>query len=237
MADPDHESMSRRRLLQTGTLMAGVALLGPLASIARATRKEPEGEDVSPAEDLMREHGALNRLLLVYEAALPSLDAGSDSSLKTVGSAAGLIRRFVEDYHERLEERHLFPRFEKAGKLKDLVAVLRAQHDAGRELTDAIQGLTRSRASADRKALADALRLFVRMYRPHEAREDTVLFPAFKELVSKAEYDALGERFEDKERELFGKKGFEGIVEQVAELERAIGIYDLVRFTPPAVKP
>jgi hypothetical protein len=29
------------------------------------------------------------------------------------------------------------------------------------------------------------------MYNPHEAREDTVLFPAFRNLVSKNEYDSL----------------------------------------------
>ena len=36
---------------------------------------------------------------------------------------------------------------------------------------------------------------FVRMYEPHEAREDTVLFPQFRKIVSKHEYDALGEEF------------------------------------------
>ncbi|AHF17361.1 hypothetical protein NIASO_06125 [Niabella soli DSM 19437] len=30
------------------------------------------------------------------------------------------------------------------------------------------------------------------MYRPHEAREDTVLFPAFRKIVSRHEYDSLG---------------------------------------------
>ncbi len=34
------------------------------------------------------------------------------------------------------------------------------------------------------------------MYRPHEAREDTILFPALRKLVSKNEYHSLGEKFE-----------------------------------------
>jgi hypothetical protein len=29
-------------------------------------------EDISPTEDLMQEHGLLNRILLIYEASLPS---------------------------------------------------------------------------------------------------------------------------------------------------------------------
>jgi hypothetical protein len=70
------------------------------------------------------------------------------------------------------------------------------------------------------------------MYRPHEAREDTVLFPALRRVVSAHEYASLGEDFERKEHELFGKEGFEGIVEKVARIEKELGIYDLEKFTP-----
>ena len=38
--------------------------------------------------------------------------------------------------------------------------------------------------------------------------------------------------FEKKEHQLFGKEGFEGIVEQVAKLEQSFGLYDLSQFTP-----
>ena len=70
------------------------------------------------------------------------------------------------------------------------------------------------------------------MYRPHEAREDTVLFPAFRSIVSKNEYDSLGDEFEKKEDELFGEEGFFKVVDQVAGLEKKLGIYDLSKFTP-----
>lgn len=76
------------------------------------------------------------------------------------------------------------------------------------------------------------INLFVRMYRPHEAREDTVLFPALHSIVSRNEYDAMGEDFEKKEHELFGKEGFEGMVDKVGELEKKLGIFDLAKFTP-----
>jgi len=70
------------------------------------------------------------------------------------------------------------------------------------------------------------------MYRPHAAREDTVLFPAFRKLVKAREYAELGEQFEDKEDALFGRGGFDDVVGQVAELETAVGIYQLAQFTP-----
>jgi hypothetical protein len=84
----------------------------------------------------------------------------------------------------------------------------------------------------ERTAGAKALAEFIRMYRPHEAREDTVLFPALRPIVSAHEYAALGEDFEDLEHKLFGKEGFEGVIVRVGELEKKIGIYELSQFTP-----
>ena len=134
----------------------------------------------------------------------------------------------------RLEEDHLFPRFRKKNKLVDLVDTLDAQHKSGRRVTERILSLARAglKSDADKQALSTALHQFVRMYAPHEAREDTVLFPAFRELVSKNEYAALGEDFEKREHQLFGKEGFEGMVEKVGGIEKTLGIYDLKQFTP-----
>ncbi len=70
------------------------------------------------------------------------------------------------------------------------------------------------------------------MYRPHAAREDTVLFPAFRELIGKGGYEELGEQFEDQEHRLFGEHGFADTVVQVAHLESTLGIADLAAFTP-----
>lgn len=205
------------------------------ASQEKAEKEKEEEEGVSPAEDLMREHGVLNRILLIYEEAARRLRAGEGFDAAVLASSASVIRSFVEDYHEKLEEDYLFPRFEKARKLTDLVGVLRAQHQAGRRLTDQVRQLavpgTRKDPSASRR-LETALHAFIRMYRPHEAREDTVLFPALRSIVSANEYDSLGEEFEKKEHQLFGEEGFTKIVDDVAKLEKALGIYDLGQFTP-----
>src|SRR5207245_595686 len=121
----------------------------------------------------------------------------------------------------------LFPRFEKAGRLTDLTSVLRAQHQAGRRLTDEITQLATAASLRDAQSVArarEAMRQFIRMYAPHEAREDTVLFPALRKIVSKHEFDALGEDFEKKEHQLFGEDGFEKMVDRVASIEKTLGI-------------
>jgi hemerythrin-like domain-containing protein len=238
---------TRRNFLRNSSI-AGAGLLVPALVIAQEKAapehdkdkeekdKKKGDEDVSPAEDLMREHGLLNRLLLIYDDHLRMLGAKRSFDGSILVSAADIIRHFVEEYHEKLEEDFLFPRFRKAGKLVNLVDTLETQHKAGRELTAKIRELagtaTLKYVSSDSDNLADALRAFLRMYHPHEAREDTVLFPAFRKIVSPHEYDALGEDFEKKEDEKFGEDGFFKMVDKVAELEKKLGIYELAQFTP-----
>ena len=221
-----------------GLLGAGGVLVGTAAVAAEkggAKKKGGGDEDVAPPEDLMREHGVLNRILLIYEEGIRRVEAKQPFPSETVAAAADIIRRFIEQYHEKLEEDHLFPRFEKANKLVDLVATLRRQHQAGRKLTDGILKLTAPAGApvpGNQQKLLEAMRAFIRMYRPHEAREDTVLFPALRSIVPPKEFSELGEQFEDKEHQLFGKEGFEGVVVQVGKLEQTLGIYDLDQFTP-----
>jgi hemerythrin-like domain-containing protein len=177
----------------------------------------------------MREHGVLNRVLLIYDEAIRRIAAKEKFDAAAISNSAGLIKRFIEDYHEKLEENHLFPRFEKAGKLVELVKTLRTQHAAGRNLTDRILASVKA---GDLESASVSLAAFVRMYRPHEAREDTVLFPALHDIVSRHEYDALGEQFEAIERKTFGGDGFDMAVDQVTALEKQFGIHDLAQFTP-----
>jgi hemerythrin-like domain-containing protein len=144
--------------------------------------------------------------------------------------AAGIVRRFVEAYHEEVEERFVFPVFLRAGVMVDLVNVLWDQHRAGKRVTEAILRRTKTGEGVDE--LPALTRAFTAMYRPHAAREDTVLFPALRGLVGARAYAELGERFEEMERARLGARGFEGAVEEVARLEERIGIHELAQFTP-----
>jgi hemerythrin-like domain-containing protein len=190
----------------------------------------------------MREHGVLRRLLLVYDDVLRRLASGASFPTQPVVQSAEIVRHFIEDYHERLEEQFVFPAFRQAGsrwkRLAALVDVLQAQHVAGRRLTDIVLAQARSaRSSVDlrgaaRMTLASGIQRFVRMYSPHAAREDTDLFPALREVVPAREYAEMGEKFEDQEQALLGARGFAGAVQQVAAIEESLGLYDLKQYTP-----
>jgi hemerythrin-like domain-containing protein len=226
---------SRRNFLKRSGIAIGIAAgLAPFGAIVQAAEKTGKpNQEISPAEDLMREHGVLARALLIYDEISLRIESGNEFPSDELFATARLIQRFVESYHEKLEENYLFPRFEKAGKLVDLVKVLLAQHQAGRRLTLQILGIPSKYLTAEEKSrLKLDLRAFCRMYRPHKAREDTVLFPAFHTIVSEKEFDSLGESFEDKEVELFGEGGFENIVDEVTGIEKKLGIFELSQFTP-----
>ncbi len=171
------ESDRRQFLLSAGVTMGG--MIAFLPAVVRADDKKEQTETpVGATEDLMREHGVLNRILLIYEEGLRRLHAKEDVPPEVLYHPAELVRKFVEDYHEKLEENFIFPIFEKHHKLTDLTQTLRRQHQAGRDVTDIVL----PNAKGDRWTNADhrhdavrALHAFIRMYRPHETREDTVL--------------------------------------------------------------
>jgi len=268
---------SRRRFLSlTGSLAAGIAVPGIPASVLAAEMKEGKVKEsgVNPVEDLVREHGVLGRVLLIYEEAISRIRGSKELPSEVVTDSAGIIRRFIEDYHEKLEEDEVFPRFQKAVKLRDLVSALLDQHQAGRRLTDSIlklstpevlplpkakqeqkdesaamqqiyggkpllfrdDGTVRFKSKSPNAKAKDelvlAMQQFIHMYRPHAAREDTALFPAFRSIVSPREFDELGDKFEERETELFGKEGFERVVASVDEIEKKLGIHELSKFTP-----
>ena len=224
----------RRFLAATAAALASVA--GPVRGAGEAgdDKKGESGAQVSAAEDLMREHGVLNRILLVYEESLRRVRSGEDVPPAVFHKPALLVREFVEDYHEKLEENFIFPEFEKRKELVDLVEVLRNQHQVGRKVTDVILRNAvpeQFRKAENRQELVRACEAFIRMYRPHEAREDTVLFPALHQIISAGRMKELGEQFDKEEERLFGDEGFEKTVDQVAAIEKQLGIYDLAQFT------
>ena len=192
-------------------------------------------EEISPTEDLMREHGLVERILLIYEEIIRQIDTHQKISVNALKKSSEIVRSFIENYHEKSEENHLFPRFEKAKKLVELVRLLQRQHQEGRTLTDYIS----LHANDDdligpnqQKKMKETLQQFINMYRPHKSREDTILFPSFRALVSEKEYQSLEEIFEEEERSLFGEDGFSRTVSEVARIEKELGIYEVSLFTP-----
>lgn len=193
--------------------------------------KEPElfPHDISAPEDLMREHGLLNRVLLIYEEVINRIDHNEDFPAVQLAQSLEIVKKFIEEYHEKIEEDHIFPLFEKHMVEVDLVTTLREQHIRGRAMTNKLQLLVAGKQhdAPILNEIKDLLHQFIAMYRPHESREDTVIFPHVRSLVNEEEYVELAEMCEDTEEKVFGEHGFELMLQKVEDIEKTLGIYEL----------
>jgi hemerythrin-like domain-containing protein len=186
----------------------------------------------------MREHGVLRRALLVYVAAASKLRADPSTVPPDIlQKTARLFRSFGEEYHEKkLEEAFIFPAVKKAGGgAGGYPDVLVVQHDRGREITDYIIAVTQGAklGAASAAQLAKALESFVLMYQHHAAREDTIVFPAWKQTMNAVQLDEMGDKFEEIEKQQFGEDGYESAVKQIADIEGGLGLADIGQFTAP----
>ena len=243
----EFDQQRRRVVTFSGMTSAGLILAGtaPRALWAAGTDdkdKDDEAEEsekeVGAVEDLMREHGVLRRAILVYRHAAAKLrvsSAGVDPD--ALRRTALLFRSFGEDYHEKkLEEAHIFPTIRKAGgPAAAYVDVLVAQHQRGREITDYLLAIAAKGVigTGDAEPLAGALDRLELMYEHHAAREDTIVFPAWKDALSAEQLDEMGDKFEEIEQQQFGEDGFEDAVAQIGRIEEALGMADISQFTAP----
>jgi hemerythrin-like domain-containing protein len=217
-----------------GAVAASAGWAAANSSPAQASANVPSAI-IPPDDDLMREHGVLKRVLLCYREMIAVAQDGGQLNAAHVADSALIIHDYIEGFHEGLEEGYVFPRLTQAGRLTSTVETLIVQHARGRVITQFLlaHATAGQLASPGMKTrLATAMQAFDRMYEPHEAREDTVVFPEFREIVSPAELADLGQHFADLERQQFGTNEFAVMVDTVAGIEQELGIYDLDQFTP-----
>jgi len=237
--------------LGSGALAGIGGLLVPAEAASQSSRKkqshaakgkksaiEEGGEEVSATEDMMREHGVLRRTLIVYSELADRLRGNAGGvDPAALADAAKLFREFGEQYHERmLEEQYVFPEVRRSGGPNEkLVEILLQQHQRGREITEYLYRIgSGGQIGGDAEPLAGALAGMARMYNAHAAWEDTVVFPAWKKMQSKARLDELGEKFEEIEHRTFGKDGFEDALARIGRVEQTLGLADLASYTARA---
>lgn len=225
---------------RTFLLLTGATICGGKGVAAEIPAPETSANPSATAyEELMSEHSILRRVLFIYVRTAEMLERETARiPNKALGSAASLFRRYGEEFHEAvLEEQHVFPAVRRlAPEVREMPDVLAAQHVAGRAITNHVIDLSARRTipPAHARPLAMLLRDFVWMYQNHAAREDTVLFPAWKRLLGN-EYSDASSAFDSKARQYFGADGFRDAVHTLEALEAEFDLENLAAFTahPP----
>ncbi len=196
--------------------------------------EELEAKESSPMEDLMKEHGAVERIMLVYQRMIEKAITGQEIDVSVINRASRMVDEYVSNHHEREEEDYVFPKFREAGYIPDLVDTLERQHDVSRELNKQVMELSSKGPEITQDEavrLLDLCGMFINMYLPHISRENTILFPTFFDIVSPEYVGEIKKKMEDEEEEILGETGFRGFVGRIAELEKEVGCHELSQYT------
>ena len=222
----------RRRFLK----VAGLGGLG--AALGRGLARGAEGDSPTPvSEKLMLEHAVVHRMLLVFDEAADRLEAG-EGLPDAVGSSAAIVDQFIENYHEELEEKLIFPALERHEEHGEMVEELRRQHKKGRQLTaQAYQllGGGDEQEEPTRGRLIDTFRTYTRMYRAHASWEDTTAFSALREVMGADQFRQVSGNIGTVRRDILGTDGLEQTLKRRAGVEKALGIDTLTVYTRRAI--
>lgn len=220
--------ISRRKFIQLGAA-AGACLA------ANGCGGNGKIEAGTAAEYLEKQHGVLRRALFILDEVKGAMDARMDLPPEIIKGSVEVVRRIVVDYHQKMEEKYIYPLFESAKKMGGLVGVLREQHEAGAQVTEILGQLAADFSVKDlekRRTMQHALHQFSRMYRVHADREDTLLIPALSQVVGPADFAKLNETFRKEDMRVLGQNGFDEAVGKLEGFENTLGIGDLAAFTP-----
>ncbi len=221
--------LSRRSFIA----VAGATGAGVLAGCSKPGK--PPEDAATAIEILARQHGVICRAVAILEEIKGGMDARMDLPPEMIGGTVEIVRMFVIAHHQQMEEKHIYPVFDAAGKMSGVVGVLRAQHAAAAQLIEILRGLYREFSVKDlekRRAMGSAIHLFSRMYRAHVVREDTALLPLLRRIMTPKAYGELSSGTQRAEAEFLGQNGFDETIRKFTDYENILGIGDLASYTP-----
>ena len=180
----------------------------------------------SAIEDVMLEHAYLNSILTSYEEIICRLLAkhdladqgGNDKLFIMIQELAGVLHRFIEKYHEQTEEKYIFPELLQKNVHTELINDLIIQHRISRLLTKKIYSLAKNKKDVGK--LISYIKMFVRMYRFHENKEDTIIFQEFRKGLSEEKYKEMSQLFEEEEHTIIGPDGFKKERDTILEFRK-----------------
>jgi len=156
----------------------------------------------------MEEHRVIERVLYALEKAAGRLNRGEDVYLRFFVGTSVFIRDFADNCHYKKEEIVLFPALIECGLSRDSgpIAVMLAEHEAGRQLTQRLRQVTERLQAGDIRARDLVIQCcleYVNLIRAHIRKEEKVLFPMADKLIPADQQDSIikaFDRFQPEER-------------------------------------
>lgn len=156
---------------------------------------------MTPTDILMQEHRLILSVLDSLEEAADRLENGQDVDADFFIDAAEFVSGFADKCHHGKEEDILFVAMTAMDMPQDSgpVAVMLAEHDAGRQYTAAFRSAAEQLKAGDTAAAADVVRNvydYVNLLREHIVKEDNVLFPMAEQIIPADKMAQVSEEFQ-----------------------------------------
>jgi len=161
-------------------------------------------------DDLQHEHRVIELVLTGLEWLARRAQSEQRLNRERAERALEVLRNFADRCHHGKEERHLFRMMEARGMSRESgpLGVMLHEHTLGREhiraMVEALPRAAEGEAAA-LAAFADRARAYAELLRQHIRKEDSVLYPMAKRLLSEDDAQRLLTDFEAVERDEMGE--------------------------------
>ena len=178
-------------------------------------------------EILMSEHKVILRMIAALEKATDLLEAGQDVPPQLFIEAADFIKGFADGCHHQKEEGVLFKAMGENGMPASSgpVAVMLAEHEAGRAYTRGMRAAAQKLAAGDESAAQEVIRNargYAVLLTQHIAKENQILFPMADKIIPIARHAAVMDGFEHVEHEETGEGVHEKYLALVDRIEKEV---------------
>ena len=177
---------------------------------------------MDPIQKLMDEHRVIETVLGALPAFSASLADRPESSRDDLDKFVTFIRKYADAYHHGKEEDMLFTAMVQAGMPQDggPIAVMLADHEQGRKYVAAMGNvadgegpLTEAEISAARAAAGG----YADLLSAHIMKEDQILYPMARKLLSAERMEAMAAQFVEYEaREAAGAEKLASMARDLA---------------------
>jgi hemerythrin-like domain-containing protein len=177
----------------------------------------------------MNEHRLIEQVLACLEQMADRCATAGELDPQLARDAVWFLRTFADRCHHGKEEAQLFPMMESRGFSTDAgpTAVMRVEHNEGRDLVGRIEQAIEGAAGGDRHAVESFVhssRAFVELLRAHIEKEDHCLFPMADQALSHDERDTLRKLFEKVDDHEIGQDAIEKCHRMANDMADRLGV-------------